>query len=434
MNSALAAVIGLLLSIVLIIKKVSPVFSLMLGAVVGGLLAGWGLETTVAQMIGGVKDITPAIVRILAAGVLTGMLVKTGAASTIAHSIIKALGEKYIYLALALSAMILTGMGVFIDVAVITIAPIAIIMGNKLQLSKMKLLLAMIGGGKCGNILSPNPNTIIAAENFDAPLSSVMAAGIVPALIGLVVTVFVIIPLIPKEKPTSLEGDKARGDKAPHDTSAVGAPDVAKGEEKLPALWRSLLGPIVTIILLALRPIAGIVIDPMIALPIGGVVGIIATAIWRDTAACLTYGLEKMSGIAILLVGTGTLAGIIKASAIKDVLVGMLAGWSNGGTFMAPIAGALMSAATASTTAGATIASASFGEAILAAGVTAVWGAAMTNAGATTLDHLPHGSFFHATGGSMGFSVSERLKLIPYETLVGFILTLGSIAMYFIIG
>ena len=418
MNSALAAVIGLLLSIVLIIKKVSPVFSLMLGAIAGGLLAGWGLESTVAHMISGVKDITPAIVRILAAGVLTGMLVKTGAATTIAKSIIKALGEKYIYLALAISAMILTGMGVFIDVAVITIAPIAIIMGCRLRLSKFKLLLAMIGGGKCGNILSPNPNTIIAAENFDTPLSSVMAAGIVPALIGLIITVFVIVPMIPKG---DLMGEEAKGDEA-------------KGDEALPALWRSLLGPIVTIILLALRPIAGIVIDPMIALPVGGVVGILATGKWHDTAACLTYGLEKMSGIAILLVGTGTLAGIIKASAIKDVLVGMLAGWSNGGTFMAPIAGALMSAATASTTAGATIASASFGEAILAAGVAAVWGAAMTNAGATTLDHLPHGSFFHATGGSMGFSVNERLRLIPYETLVGLILTLGSIGMYFIVG
>lgn len=417
MNSALAAVIGLLLSIVLIIKKVSPVFSLMLGAIVGGLLAGWGLEATVSEMIAGVKDITPAIVRILAAGVLTGMLVKTGAASTIAHSIIKALGEKYIYLALALSAMILTGMGVFIDVAVITIAPIAIIMGCRLRLSKFKLLLAMIGGGKCGNILSPNPNTIIAAENFDAPLSSVMAAGIVPALIGLIITVFVIVPLIPK-------GDLMVGDEATE----------RDNEDTLPALWRSLIGPIVTIILLALRPIAGIVIDPMIALPVGGVVGILATGKWRETANCLSYGLEKMSGIAILLVGTGTLAGIIKASAIKDVLVGMLAGWSNGGTFMASIAGALMSAATASTTAGATIASASFGEAILAAGVAAVWGAAMTNAGATILDHLPHGSFFHATGGSMGFSVNERLRLIPYETLVGLILTLGSIGMYFIVG
>ena len=422
MNTALAAVIGLTLSIVLIIKKVSPVFSLMLGALVGGLLAGWGLEQTVAQMISGVKDITPAIVRILAAGVLTGMLVKTGAASTIAHSIIRALGEKYIYLALALSAMILTGMGVFIDVAVITIAPIAIIMGNKLQLSPLKLLLAMIGGGKCGNILSPNPNTIIAAENFNAPLSSVMAAGIVPAIIGLIITVFVIIPLIPEKA----KGDKVRGDEAKGEE--------ARSNEELPALWRSLLGPIVTILLLALRPIAGIVIDPMIALPVGGVVGILATRKWRETATCLSYGLEKMSGIAILLVGTGTLAGIIKASAIKDVLVDMLAHWSNGGTFMAPIAGALMSAATASTTAGATIASASFAEAILAAGVTAIWGAAMTNAGATILDHLPHGSFFHATGGSMGFSVSERLKLIPYETLVGLILTLGSIAMYFVLG
>ena len=420
MNSALAAVIGLCISILLIIRKVSPVFSLMLGALVGGLLAGWGLEPTVAHMVSGVKDITPAIVRILAAGVLTGMLVKTGAASTIAHSIIKALGEKYIYLALALSAMILTGMGVFIDVAVITIAPIAIIMGNKLQLSKFKLLFAMIGGGKCGNILSPNPNTIIAAENFDAPLSSVMAAGIVPALVGLAITVFVILPLMPKDKPTQMIQNNS--------------PQDAQPEDNLPPLWRSLLGPIVTIILLALRPIAGIVIDPMIALPVGGLVGILSTGKWRETATCLTFGLEKMSGIAILLVGTGTLAGIIKASAIKDVLVGMLAGWSEGGSFMAPIAGALMSAASASTTAGATIASASFAQALLAAGVTAVWGAAMTNAGATTLDHLPHGSFFHATGGSMGFSVSERLRLIPYETLVGLVLTIASVAMYFIVG
>ena len=414
MSSALAALIGLCLSIVLIIKKVSPVFSLMLGAAVGGLLAGWGLEQTVAEMLSGVKDITPAIVRIIAAGVLTGMLVKTGAASTIAKSIIKALGQRYIYLALALSALILTAMGVFIDVAVITIAPIAIITGSKLRLSKFKLLLAMIGGGKCGNIISPNPNTIIAAENFDAPLSSVMGAGILPAIVGLLVTVFVIVPLMPK-------GDLMESDHTDED------------DEKLPPLWLSLLGPIVTIVLLALRPIAGIVVDPMIALPVGGIVGILVTGNWKNMASCLTYGLDKMSGIAILLVGTGTLAGIIKASSIKDVLVGMLEGWSNGGTFMAPIAGSLMSAATASTTAGATIASASFGDAIVAAGVAAVWGAAMINAGATTLDHLPHGSFFHATGGSMGFSVKERLKLIPYESLVGFILAICSVVTYMIL-
>ena len=416
MNSALAAPISLLLSIFLIIKKTSPVYSLIIGAVTGGLLAGWGIETTVAEMIAGVKDITPAIVRIIAAGVLTGMLVKTGAATTIAKSIINALGKRYIYLAIALSAMILTAMGVFIDVAVITIAPIAVIAGSKLKLSRMKLLLAMVGGGKCGNIISPNPNTIIAAENFDAPLSYVMGAGIIPALIGLAVTIFIILPMMPKR------------DMLVDDESAK------ENDEQLPSLLRSLIGPVITIALLALRPVAGIVIDPMIALPVGGFVGIIATGHWKSAAECLSYGLGKMSTIAILLVGTGTLAGIIKASSIKDVLVDMLAGWSNGGTFMVPISSALMSAATASTTAGATIASASFGDAIIAAGVATVWGAAMVNSGATVLDHLPHGSFFHATGGSMGMDVKERLKLIPYETLVGFVLAMGTVFTYMLIG
>lgn len=422
MNSALAALIGLTLSIILILRKLSPVYSLIIGALVGGLLAGWGMPTTVAHMITGVQDISKAIVRIIAAGVLTGMLVKTGAAARIAQSIIKALGERYIYLALALSAMLLTAMGVFIDVAVITIAPIAIIMGNKLRLPKFNLLLAMIGGGKCGNIISPNPNTIVAAENFDAPLSSVMAAGLAPALLGLLVTVFVILPMVGKinKKIKFAEGEKAT--------------NPSWDTEELPTLWSSLLGPIITILLLALRPISNafghpIEIDPMIALPIGGLVGILATGHWRETGICLTYGLEKMSGIAILLVGTGALAGVIQASDIKDVLVHLLDGWSNAGTLMAPIAGALMSAASASTTAGATIASASFADAIVAAGVTSVWGAAMVNTGATVLDHLPHGSFFHATGGSLGMTVKERLKLIPYETMIGLVLTIGSVLM-----
>lgn len=415
MDSALAAFIGLCVSIILIIRKVSPVYSLIIGAIIGGIFSGWGLEKTVAEMITGIKDITPAIIRIIAAGVLTGMLVVTGAASTIAKSIIKAMGAKYIYFALALSALILTAMGVFIDVAVITIAPIAIISGSKLKLSRAKLLLAMVGGGKCGNIISANPNTIIAAENFDASLPSVMMANIVPALIGLIVVVFIIVPLIPKGM--LIEGEI-------NDDN----------DEKLPSLWSSLAGPIITIALLALRPIAGIVIDPMIALPIGGLIGIITTGNTKNLSKCLSYGLEKMSGIAILLVGTGTIAGIIKASTIKDVLVNLLSGWSEGGTFMAPISGALMSAATASTTAGATIASASFSDAILAAGVSAIWGAAMINSGATVLDHLPHGSFFHATGGSMGMDVNARLKLIPFETLIGLVLALGSVLTYMIIG
>ena len=413
MSSAIAALIGLALAIVLIVKKLSPVYSLMIGALTGGLLAGWGLEQSITLMLGGVKDITPAILRILAAGVLSGVLIKTGAAASISHSVVKALGRKHVYMAVAFSTMLLTGVGVFIDVAVITVAPIALMLARKLSLSRASLLLAMVGGGKCGNIMSPNPNTIIAAENYDASLSSVMASGVIPALIGLVVTVYLIVPLMPKRNE-----------------SAELVEEVEDGN--LPPFWASILGPVVAVVLLALRPLFDISIDPVIALPVGGVVGLFATRSWKRSSECLSYGLEKMSTVAILLIGTGTLAGIIKASEIKDVLIAMLSGWEAGGVIMAPLSSALMSAATASTTAGATIASASFAQTVLGAGVAAVWGAAMTNAGATVLDHLPHGSFFHATGGSVGMQIKERMRLIPYETLIGLLLTLLSLGLYYL--
>ena len=418
MNSAFGAIIGLLLAIVLIIRRFSPVYSLLLGAIVGGLLGGMGLDGTVANMISGVKDITPAIVRIIAAGVLSGVLIKTGAAASISHTIINRLGDKHLYLALALSTMLLTAVGVFIDVAVITVAPIAIIISQRLGVNKFGMLLAMVGGGKCGNIISPNPNTIIAAENFGAPLSSVMLANVASAIVGLIITVYVILPLL------------SRRDKR----QASDTGEVSVNDESLPSFWASISGPVVVMALLMLRPIAGIAIDPLIALPVGGIVGILATRQWRRTAESISYGLEKMSVVAVLLVSTGAIAGIIKASTLTDMLISVLGSGESAKVLLAPLSGAIMSAATASTTAGATIASASFSEAILASGVSAVWGAALVNVGATVLDHLPHGSFFHATGGSVEMGIKERLKLIPYESLVGLVLTICSVVTYLIVG
>ncbi|MBO5193314.1 MAG: GntP family permease [Bacteroidales bacterium] len=418
MNSAIGALIGLAVAIFLIVKRLSPVYSLMLGALTGGLLSGFGLVDTVDCMVSGVRDIAPAILRILAAGVLSGVLIKTGAAASISRTIVRRLGARQIYLALAVSAMLLTGVGVFVDVAVITVAPIALMLGKSLSAPKPKLLLAMIGGAKCGNVISPNPNTIIAAENFGAPLPSVMAANIVPAIIGLLVTVYVIVPLVPSSRdagPYSGEEDDVNDD-------------------ALPSFLASIAAPAVTMLLLALRPLAGIVIDPLVALPAGGIAGILATRSWKRAGESVAFGLEKMSVVAVLLVGTGTIAGIIKASEIKDVMIAMLSGWSGGGTLMAPLASILMAAATASTTAGATIASASFSQTVLAAGVPAVWAAAMTNAGATVLDHLPHGSFFHATGGSVGMQIKERLRLIPFESAVGLTLTVCSLLSFLIFG
>lgn len=418
--TAIGALIGLALAIFLIIKKVTPVYSLMLGALAGGLAGGMGLVDTVANMISGVNDVTSAVVRILAAGVLSGVLVVTGAATSISNSIIRTLGERHVYEALALATMILTATGVFVDIAVITVAPVALSVGRRLNLSTPTLLVMLIGGGKCGNIISPNPNTIICAENFHADLYSVMYANLIPAIIGLLFTVYVVGAIL-----------RRRDRRLPVEKEAA-AVDEASSEAGLPSFTASISGPVVAIVLLALRPLTGITIDPLVALPAGGVAGIVFMGRWRHLGSGIRYGLEKMSGVAILLIGTGTIAGIIKASTLKDVLLDGLSAAGISEALLAPVSGMIMSAATASTTAGATVASSSFADTILAAGVSAVWGAAMINSGSTVCDHLPHGSFFHATGGSVEMGISERLRLIPYESLIGFVLALSTVAAYYI--
>lgn len=414
--TAIGAFLGLILSIVLIIRKVSPAYSLILGAVAGGLMGGFSLPETVAQMIDGVRDVSPAILRILTAGVLSGVLIKTGAATSISNAIIQKLGPKHVYLAIALATFLLTAIGVFIDVAVITVAPIALNIGKKLSIPKAILLLVMIGGGKCGNIISPNPNTIIAAENFKAELISVMYVNILAAVLGLLFTIYVVARLMPRTGALVQEAD------------------LDKEQDQLPSFIASITAPAVTILLLAMRPVFGFAIDPLIALPLGGIAGVFAVKRLDVLNEGMRYGLERMSGIAILLIGTGTIAGIIKASTLKDVFLDALTSSNFGALSIAPLSGILMGAATASTTAGATIASSSFADIIINAGISGIWGAAMINAGATVLDHLPHGSFFHATGGVTNVAINNRLKLIPFETAIGIFLTVMSVITYLLFG
>ena len=412
--SAFGAVLGLIVAIILIIKKNQPAYSLILGAIIGGLVGGASLPETVTLMVDGAKGITPAVLRILTAGILAGVLIESGAAGKISETIIKKLGEKRALLALALATLILTSVGVFVDVAVITVSPIALAIAKRLNLSKMSILLAMIGGGKSGNIISPNPNTIAAAENFHVELSSLMGANIIPALFGLIATVLIAKTLINKG-------------------GLVTEADEHEIEKELPEFLPAILGPIITIGLLALRPIAGISVDPLIALPVGGIIGCAAMGKLPHLKTYMSYGLSKMTGVAIILLGTGTIAGIISNSTLKDVVLNVLNTIGLPEFLLAPISGALMSAATASTTAGTAVASATFATTIMAAGINGLYGAAMLHAGATVLDHLPHGSFFHATAGCTSTKFGDRLKLIPYESAVGFVLAATSTIIYGVI-
>jgi len=409
--TALGAVIGLVVAIVLIIKKVHPAYGLILGALVGGLVGGAGLQDTVTLMMDGAKGMITAILRILTAGVLAGVLIQSGAAAKIAETIVEKIGEASSLIALAIATMVLTTVGVFIDVAVITVAPIALAIAKKAKITRTGILIAMIGGGKAGNMMSPNPNAIAASDYFKQPLTSIMVAGIVPAIVGLIVTVIIAKKLAKKGSAVEVAGNDG------------------EAEDK-PGFLPAIVGPLVAIIILSLRPLFNINIDPMIALPVGGIIGALAMGKIKNINKYAEVGIAKMSGVAILLLGTGTISGIIANSALKDVITNAVESFGLPAFALAPLAGILMSGATASTTSGTTVGSQVFGTTLLELNIQPLNAAAMIHTGATVLDHLPHGSFFHATGGSVFMDMKERLKLIPYESLIGLAMTITSTIIF----
>lgn len=399
--SVLGALVALAVVIVLILKKVQPTYAMIFGAVIGGLVGGAGLTGTVNYIISGTQGIVSAIIRIVTAGILAGSLIESGAAERIAESIINKMGAKRCLIAITLATWLLTSVGVFGDVACITVAPIALQMARRAGYHKMGVLMAQIGAVRAGNVMSPNPNAIAAAEAFNQPLTSIIAVGIIPAVTALIVTSLL-------AKHLAMRGSEIQDS----DVNMV-------SEKDLPPLWAALSGPAVTIVILLLRPIAGITIDPLIALPVGGIVGAIAMGKTKDMGHYFTAGLAKMSGVAMLLIGTGALSGIISNSALKDVIISFIETLGLPGFMLAPISGMLMGAATASATAGTTLASQIFGPTVVASGVAPLAAAAMTHASCFVFDGLPHGSFFHVSAGGVNMEISERLKLLSYEAING---------------
>ncbi|MCB6775786.1 GntP family permease, partial [Phocaeicola dorei] len=72
------------------------------------------MSDTVAVLLNGTQSIMGTAIRVLAAGMLAGVMMESGAAESIANAIVQKLGEKKAILSLALSTMVITAVGVFI--------------------------------------------------------------------------------------------------------------------------------------------------------------------------------------------------------------------------------------------------------------------------------------------------------------------------------
>jgi len=417
--------VALVLSIFLIIKKLNPVLAMFSGVIVGAIVGGANLPQMLDIVTLGGRQMVGINMRIIAGGVFVGALIETGAAESIARGIVKGLGEKRAVLAIALSAMIVCGVGVFIPVTMLVIAPVALSVAYKANVSKFAAILAMSGGGKAGNVMSPNPNALAAADAFDLPLSQVMINGFIPGLMALVATV--ILCNMVKAKHYKVEA------KDLEDNSDAG--------KTLPPLGKAMVAPLISIGLLMLNPIGDILgisaigsanlpMDPFYVLPFGAVLGMIAMGKAKSVIDFATKGVLRMAPVVLMLFGAGAIGGLITASVFPALIENALYTLGIPTAYLAPLSSTIFASAAGSHAAGVIIGGESFAATILAAGVPAMAGAVMLHAGGGFLDIVPHGNIFLASQQGMKCSMAERLKVMPFEALVGGVMTLTAVLLY----
>ncbi|MEK1352483.1 GntP family permease [Limosilactobacillus fermentum] len=407
------ALIGLALAIYLILKKLNPVYSLMLGAIIGALLGGASLTGTIDILVKGEQSVMGTVLRVLAAGMLAGVMMESGAAETLARTIVDKLGDRMAILSLALATMVITAVGVFIPVAVLIVAPIALEVGRRMHISKLALLVALSGGGKAGNIISPNANTIAAAKGFGLELSQVMIADFIPAVVALIVTV-IVARLLVKKGDAVMEADL--GDMVDSDTG------------NLPTLGQAVVTPILAIVLLLLNPIGQVAhltlltkvnLDATYVLPFAAIVGALVMKKGRELRDYARVGMTRMTDVVLILIGAGAIGATITSSNLPQLLIKGVEASHRPGVLLAPISGILMAAATASTSTGVILATGSFAKAILGFGVAPLAAAAMVHTGAIVIDQLPQGNYFHVTANAMHMDLRQRSQGILYEAMVG---------------
>ena len=371
------ALIGLALAIFLILRKLDPVYSLLLGAIVGAIIGGAGLEGTINILVKGEQSVMGTVLRVLAAGMLAGVMMDSGAAETLARTIVNKFGDRLAIFALALATMVITAVGVFIPVAVLIVAPIALEVGRNM-------------------------------------LSQVMIADFIPAVIALIVTV-VVARMIRKKGRAVLEQDLEDS------TKTIKQSD-------LPTFKQAIVAPVIAIVLLLLGPIGTICHLPLLAkvnldatyvLPFAAIIGALAMGKGEKIKSYAQTGVSRMTGVVMILIGAGAIGATITASTFPELLIDLIKTSHVPGVLLAPLSGILMAGATASTSTGVILATGSFAKSILGFGVAPLAAAAMVHTGAIVIDQLPQGNYFHVTANAMHMDIKERSQGIFYEFLVG---------------
>lgn len=424
------AIVGM---IVLISKfKWHPFIVLLLSAYFVGLLGGLPVDSLVTTITAGFGGILGSIGIVIIAGTIIGtILEKTGAALTMANTILNIVGKKRAPLTMSLTGAVVS-IPVFCDSGFVILSPINRALAEKSGISLAVMATCLSSGLYATHCLvPPTPGPIIMAGTLNADLGLVILVGFAVSIPVMLIGYLYAIKIsskfdIPANPEVSLE-------------------QLVEKYGKLPSTLKSFAPILFPIVLIALKSIAdfpsapfgdgavkaffSFIGNPVTALILG--VGLAVTIIPKSepkgtSFSWISAGISSSAGILAITGAGGAFGQVLRTLPLADALSGSLV-QMNAGLLIPFIIAALLKTAMGASTVAMIVTSAMIAPLMADMGMTSEIAKVLTvlaiGAGSMTVSHA-NDSYFWVVSQFSDMDTATAYKTQTGVTLVQGVFTI----------
>jgi len=425
----IVAVIAMILAISKL--KIHPFIVMTVIAIAVGLLCGMNTEDVIVKVKAGFGNILASIGIVILSGTIIGtILEKTGAALTMANTILKLVGKERSVLTMGLTGYV-TGIPVFCDSGFVILSPISRALAAQSNKSLAVMATALSAGLYATHCLvPPTPGPIAMAGTLSANLGLVIGIGLLVSL--------------PATFMGILYANKVAGKIDIPANPEYTVDELVEKYGKLPGALHSFAPILVPIILIALKSIGdfpshpfgtgavkmcfSFIGNPVVALLLGIALAttLIPKSEKKNTLSWVTEGVTNSAGILAITGAGGAFGEILKSLPLADALSSSLL-QMHVGVFLPFIIAAILKSAMGASTVAMILTSAMVAPLMPALGFTSEIGKVLVimaiGAGSMTVSHA-NDSYFWVVSQFSDMNTQQAYKCQTGVTLVQGITTI----------
>ena len=424
----IAAVVGLILLLILIIKfKIQAMIAILVGAILIGLGAGMPFEQIVTSVNDGIGNTLKGIALLVGLGSMFGSILEiSGGAQTLAVTMVNRFGDRKAAWALGITGLVIA-MPVFFDAGLIILIPLAFSLAKRTGRSSLYYVIPLLAGLAVGHaFIPPTPGPVLVATMLGVDLGWVILIGICCGIFSMIVAGPVwgaycgrkfFVP-VPEQVAKQQDLD----------------------ESKLPDFWSVVLIILIPLVLIILKSVAGVVEalaparevinflgEPFVALTLATLVAMVVLGYrhgytGEQLEKVMTKSLEPVGLILLVTACGGVLRYILQYSGLGEIIGHAVASASFPMVIVAFVVAALVRISVGSATVAMTMAAGIIAAMPEIGGLSPVHLACITAAiagGATVCSHF-NDSGFWLVKSLVGMDEKTTLKTWTLmETLVG---------------